>query len=256
MVVCDITYQHPLYDFITFTPDALESSGFEWPRSNHIVELKQTSVRDQYGSPGTDEVSAETGLQCQLYMGCCGAKTCDVAVHFLRPRHEFAIYHLKFNQDIFDNIIETAREFWHENVLKKVPPPLDASEGTKRLLAHLYPRDVGDLFAATKEIDDDAGCLHAAMKRRDEAEKDIALFQNRLKDLIGHHAGVFTSLGKITWKRSKDREDVDYKGAFERMVRLYETEPAEVDAIIVQHTTTRPGSRRFVTNWNKSEEEA
>ena len=173
MMMCDITYAHPRYDFITWTPDCLEGKYFaQWPKSEHIAELKQTSVRDQYGTPGTDEVSAETGLQCQLYMGCCGAKTCDVAVHFLRPRHEFAIYHLTFNQDIFDNIIETARDFWHEHVLKKQPPPLDSSEGTKKLLAHLYPRDtIDDLFPASSGLEVLAERIKDQEAKRDRLSK-------------------------------------------------------------------------------------
>jgi predicted phage-related endonuclease len=252
MVMCDIIYQHPKYEFITFTPDALEVSGFEWPKSSHIVELKQTSIRDQYGEPGTDQVSDETALQCQLYMGCCEAKTCDVAVHFLRPRHEFAIFPLRFNQELFDNIIEKARDFWNENVLKNIPPPIDASEGSKRLLNHLYPRDVEDLFAATAEVEEEAEWIKTFEKQRDDAVAALTYHQNKMKDFIGHHQGVITSLGRVMWKKNRDSEVVDWKAVAEDM-QFFLPSDKKLEDFIETRTTIKPGSRVFRPFWKKEE---
>lgn len=257
MVLCDITYQHPQYEFITFTPDCLELDNHKdisnWPKSNHIVELKQSTIREQYGEPGTDEVSDETALQCQLYMGCCGAHTCDVAVHFLRPRHDFAIFPLKFSQEIFDNIIEKAREFYYEHVIPQIPPPLDAGEGSKKLLNHLYPRDFLDLLPATAEMERLTQLLKTSEEARDKALDDLILVQNLIKQDIGDHQGIVSSIGRITWRKSKDREVTDWKAAFNYLADDFtgDINKTSKQIIIDKYTTITPGARVFRPYWKK-----
>jgi hypothetical protein len=190
-------------------------------------------------------------------MGLTGAEWWDIAVLFFAPRREFHIFRLQRNQEIIDNLTEAGREFWENHVVPQVPPALDASEGSKRLLAHLYPRDtIDDLFAATEEINDLAERVKHYEDARDGAVKGLTYYQNKMKELIGNHSGVVCSLGRVTWKLSKPRKDVDYKVAFELLVKATIPGDSAVESIINRCTTTRPGSRRFVTKWNKSEEEA
>ena len=239
MVICDQTYQHPEYDFITFTPDCLVSptfSGIEWPKSPHIVELKETTIRENYGAPGTDAVSDETALQCQLYMGCCGAKTCDVAVHFLRPKHEFAIFPLTFNQKIFDNIIEKAREFWTQHVVPQVPPELDASDASTTLLRHIYPDNRGEVLPAPDDAYDWRTTLTVANQMIKDYEEQKKLAQHHLEALVGDADSLlFLDGARFDWKRQKGRVVVDWEG----LARSFEPAPSQIS----EYTITKPGIR-------------
>lgn len=51
----------------------------------------------------------------------------------------FRVYELARDQADCDLIEATAREFWHEHVLAKVPPPVDGSDATAAALKALYP---------------------------------------------------------------------------------------------------------------------
>jgi hypothetical protein len=123
---------------------------------------------------------------------------------------------------------------------------------------HVIRADFDDLLLRNSEKNG----VKVYEETRDEMIGMLTLNQNRLKDLIGNHSGVVTSLGKITWKRSKDAQVVDWKAAFDMLkedfmsihtVLNYQERQLAIDRAIKNHTTTRPGSRRFVTKWNKEE---
>jgi hypothetical protein len=114
---------------------------------------------------------------------------------------------------------------------------------------------VEDLFAATEEINDLAERVKHYEDARDGAVKGLTYYQNKMKEMIGNHSGVVCSLGRVTWRRSKDAQVVDYKRALEEFAKFTGQEFI-AEKYIKENTTTRPGSRRFVTKWNKSEEEA
>ena len=63
--------------------------------------------------------------------------------------------------------------------------------------------------------------------------------------VIGDRDGLFSeTLGKITWKCSKDRENVDYKGL------IAELKPEH--SLIEKYTSVKPGSRTFLVSPKKN----
>jgi predicted phage-related endonuclease len=217
------------------------------------VDFKTTGMRQGWGEPGGDEVPEWIHTQATWYMGLTGAEWWDIAVLFFAPRREFKIYRIPRNQELIDNLIEAGREFWENHVVPQVPPPLDDSEGSKRLLNHLYPRDTEDLFAATAEVEDFTKCLKIAMESRDAADKTVVLYQNILKDRIGHHQGVITSSGKISWKKNRDSEVTDWKAVVKDYEHQYSIPNEVAQKIIINNTTIKPGSRVFRPFWKKEE---
>jgi hypothetical protein len=70
--------------------------------------------------------------------------------------------------------------------------------------------------------------------------------ENKLKFKIGLHEGIAGDWGKVTWKRSKDTQDVDWKAAFTALA-LYKGIPQDyVEMTLKMSTVTKPGSRRFL----------
>lgn len=216
------------------------------------VDFKTTGRRNDYGDPGTDQVPEFIHCQADWYMGLTEAQWWDIAVLFFSPRREFQIYRIPRNQELINNLIATGREFWENHVVPRIPPPLDSSEASKRLLNHLYPRNVEDLFAADEQTEYLAKQIRTYEMLRDADVKELTLLQNKLKEKIGDHAGVVTSFGKITWKKNKDSEVVDWKAAFDWVTA---SDPHLQKAnIIKQFTTIRPGSRVFRAWWKDKED--
>lgn len=84
--------------------------------------------------------------------------------------------------------------------------------------------------------------LQAAKEVIAEAEKDKALAEHWMKDIIGDAAGLIGEGWKATWKRSKDREEVDWKAAFEKMAVVA---PKTAEQCKKEHTTIKQGPRVF-----------
>jgi putative phage-type endonuclease len=220
------------------------------------VDFKTTGSKNGYGEPWSDEVPEYIACQAHWYMGLTGAEWWDIATLFMGYRREFAIFHLKRNQVIIDNLVEAGRDFWENHVVPRVPPEIDASEASKTLLNHLYPANILDLIAADNEAESVAENLRQLSDEYDEVDRQYTLSQNKLKAIIGEHEGVVTSLGKITWKKNKARQVVDWYDAFYSLANIMlGTNPQEInlDDIINTCTITKPGPRVFRAWWKKEE---
>lgn len=124
------TLFHPVHAFIGGTPDFLCTDD-----ANLLLECK-TAAEEQlrkvddegqplWGPDGTDQVPMDYLVQCQVYMGLTGRRRADLAVFFLGAKREFRIYHLTFDRDLFDIILNRGVSFWHDHVEAQVPPPMD-----------------------------------------------------------------------------------------------------------------------------------
>lgn len=240
----DLPLQHKDYPWYLGSPDALILAGDD---AIGGVDFKTTVRRHDYGEPYSDSVPEYIHCQATWYMGLTGAEWWDIAVLFFSPRREFAIYHIKRDQKLIDNLIEAGKNFWENHVVPQTPPPIDASEGSKRLLNYLYPVDKGDLLETNLVIDQIAAQIKSLEEYRDQQVERLTLYQNQLKDIIGEAAGVMTSLGKITWKKSKDREVVDWKAAFDMLSQNPLLNDLDTEFAIRKNTKITPGSRVFRT---------
>jgi hypothetical protein len=54
---------------------------------------------------------------------------------------------------------------------------------------------------------------------------------------------------KVTWKRTKDREDTDWRGLANDALGLLD--PVTIAGLIERYTTVKPGTRRFVVRQEK-----
>ena len=135
---------HPDFPFIGGTPDFPCADD-----PNLLLECK-TAAEEQlnkvddegnalWGPEGTDEVPIDYYTQCQVYMGLTGRRRCDLAVFFLGARREFRIYHLDFDRDLYELVVQKGVEFWNNHVVPQVAPPQD-----------LIPSDMVNHYLASK----------------------------------------------------------------------------------------------------------
>ena len=77
----------------------------------------------------------------------------------------------------------------------------------------------------------------ATLQEQDE------LIANTFKARIGDHAGLHGDGWKITWKKNKDSQVIDWKAAFDTLAEG--VDPSQVGHIIDLNTKTKPGARVF-----------
>lgn len=89
---------------------------------NIIVEAKASGQAwsPEWGTPGTNEMPDYYLITCAHYRIIYDAPKVDLPVFF--NIHDQRIYTYYENKELEKKIIEREREFWHDNVLKEIPP--------------------------------------------------------------------------------------------------------------------------------------
>jgi predicted phage-related endonuclease len=202
------TVRHPEYQVALATLDSLlevpgeERIGGRSPL--RICEAKNVSWH-QSGEWGDDDEDAPAHytLQCVWQLGVTGMGKNDLCASIGgSPPSAWGIAWNDGVRRTFENMLTICERFWHDNVLKKVPPAeLDHTDDSAEYLRLTYPRErYGVLPKATAEIEtlaiqyDWLGAQEATLKE----EKQQA--RNRLCQLLGDHAGAVLSDGRrVTW---------------------------------------------------------
>jgi putative phage-type endonuclease len=220
------------------------------------VDYKTTgsSYRDQWGEPGSDEVPAYYHTQAMWYMGLTGAIWWDVAVLFMGARREFRIYRINRDDELIDSLIERGRDFWENNVLKEVPPPVDASKGWDTFFKAKWPKEEEDIIRlelADSSTDRLLINYKTLRNQLSDYQEIVQSVENNIKALIGNHSGIDSQYGKITWKATKNRTKVDWEGVAKYLSKY--VDDSIMNNVIDEYTTTTPGPRVFRVSWNKEE---
>ncbi len=150
----------------------------------------------------TDGVPDRTAVQTHWYLAVTGYPRGYVAA--LVGGNRMVVHRLEADDELLAELVDAAGRFRVDHVEAGVPPPVDGSEVTEEILAHLYeaspgatvaldPAEVEPLLAARAAADAD---LAAAETRKRAAE-------NALKALIGEHEiAVAAGATRFTWKRN------------------------------------------------------
>ena len=241
VVVPYATTQHKEHPIVIATPDGVSAPAADGTNADTVLEIKAPRrTSDSWGIAGTDQIPKYYYPQVIWEMAVTGLPTAHVAALIWG---ELKVYHVPWNQALFDALLELAEKFWQDHVLANEPPPPDASKGYTQYLADRWGAHSEVILPATPELDELAHDLRdiEAMEARVKERKTMA--QNKIKAVIGDAAGAEGPWGKITWRRTKDVSKVDWRQAAER------AGASEED--IQASTTSKPGSRRFLTSWAK-----
>jgi len=215
---------------------AMTSLDFERVGERCIVEAKTTrSGRWDDGLP--QDVEAQVRWQ----MGVAGYPAAHVAV--LRSGSELVCFDLEHDPATFDDLVAVAQDF-----RRRLAEGGPFTENAASIRAR-WPADDGSEIAADAETAEAVLALLATraqiadLERAEEALK-VAI-QTRMAD-----AAVLVGDGwRCTWKRTKDREEVDWKSVAAGLLpTLPESERA---ALVGLHSTVRAGFRPFRVSMDK-----
>jgi len=187
------TFRHSKYEYMVAHIDRRIVG------SDAIFEAKTTSAFNDK-SWKEEEIPTPYLLQCTWYLGITGMHKAYIGC--LIGGQKFVWKEISFDQELFDTMVEKARDFWENYVQKKVPPMAVGDDSD--LLVELFPKDSSPEFIqAHEETNDMISLLQETkmhLKEMVDEKKDI---ESRLKQMIGDNVGIITSMFKVSWKSQR-----------------------------------------------------
>jgi putative phage-type endonuclease len=193
------TLVHATRPWMLATPDR----WFSGPDGRWLLECKTANIRQlrYWGPPGTDEVPPQYLVQGAWQMAVTVTERCDVAA--LIAGNDYRTYELHRDEELEAGLVDIGERFWFDHVQADIPPPLDASEATRKWLASRFPRDWKPLIAATPSVAFLVRTLRRIEEDVDRQESRAETLRAQLMEHIGDAAGITGDFGTITWKVNK-----------------------------------------------------
>lgn len=208
-----------------------------------VIECKTASAyaaADWDGLDGSDALPVHYAAQGVWYLAVTGLDVCEFAA--LIGGQRFVQRRVERDEETIRGIVEQVREFWFAHVVAGVPPePLTAADAAK-----LWAKDRGDLI----DIDQNTDLLvtfnelRALRQQSKDIDAKVDALADSLKLAIGPASGLAIG-GKpcATWKAAKDSQRVNWEAVANDMGSI---NPDALAQAVARHTTTQPGSRRFI----------
>ena len=191
-----LTSAHPDHPTHIATPDALLA-----PTRLHDVEataqVKCVGLHDarDWGEAANDVGDSEAIPEHVLVQDVWEAYVRRVALSFVglflgTEIRAYRIVRTSAIGELEEALIEVADRFWTDHVLTKTPPPVDGSEGAKRMVAARWPRNNGVVIPASREAEAEARAYFEARALKKQAEEAMALASQRLRMEVADGDGL------------------------------------------------------------------
>lgn len=233
------TAKHPGHDFIYATPDGIVSVG-GWPTA--VLELKSPArTTNHWGTPGTDQIPSYYIPQVMQQMACTGLQLAEVGGFIWG---ELKLYQVEFDAELWESIAELEYDFWHNHVLKRIPPDYEGSQLAIEWLQKRHPEAVSkEILVASSAADEAAAKLCQVQADIKHLKAEETAIKAQLIEEIGDAYGVETSVGKVLHYNVAGRKKLD----IDRLVHDLGGTQADID----KHTTRGAPSRVLRGYWNE-----
>ena len=226
-------YIHPNDSYMSAHIDRfVHTDGLDQPATK-ILECKTANPfsRGQWGEVGSDQVPMSYLCQCVWYMAITGIEKTDLAVLF--GNTDFRIYTIVRDPELENLVLQKAHHFWHEHVLKDLPPPVQSPEDCQLLFQRGDPSKTLEANTETLALLERLQTLHY---QGNACEEEITTLKTQIMAQM-QDAEVLAHQGQVlaTWKAPKASFRLDAK-------RL----EAEERAIYEKYKVASQTSRRFV----------
>ena len=241
-------FRHSVHPFIIGHLDGIVDANGD---GKYGLECKLTRgmPATEWGESGTDEVPEPYILQCQHYMAVTGLNRFDIAA--LIGGTEFRIYHIMRNDALIDYMIKLEAAFWNNHVLAGIPPEIDGSEAATKWLKKQFPSDDGAELVADEHLTFLAEQYKIAKENAEKLGERAQEFRNQILHILGTAATIKGENFKITYKKTKDGVDYDWKALADTL--LDKLPDAEANSLLQQFTKIKPGYRRFLATYKETE---
>lgn len=166
---------------------------------------------------------------------------------------EFRAYRIPADYELHEQLVELERRFWHDNVLKGVPPEPDGSEAYGRVIALQQQRDRGTEQVATPEQAQQMALLQVARANERREHQVAEQAKQRLQLSMGSNS-VLLGNGFSATYRSHEVRTVDWPAVAARLAARRRDPDAAV-AEAVRRATKVSTQRPFRPKWDEDEED-
>lgn len=180
-------YAHPDRSWQLATPDRLVSEpyrSFRYPGSLAVLEAKTSASYEGWGEEGSDEIPV--AYRCQVLWQCdvLGVATAYIPALFLHSR-QLRVYELTMDGDAEHDLklMRDTAQCFLDDIRDRKPPDVDWRPQTGAALRRVHPLldpDVTMTIPASL-----ARWYRAAVRDLKDAERRRALYENRIRDILG-----------------------------------------------------------------------
>ena len=165
-----------------------------------------------------DKIPLSYQMQCYHYMSVCNADAWYVAV--LIYGREFKIYKLERDEEIIANLIQLEKNFWENNVLKRVLPDPDGSKLADSVIAEYFKESTGAVIPL-QGFDDKLKRREELVVIMDKLEMEKRQIEQELKMYMGDAEKAENQLFRVSWKAVISNR-LDTKALQEQEPEVYE----------------------------------
>jgi putative phage-type endonuclease len=160
------------------------------------VKTADRFASSDFGEPGSDQVPPDYHLQCDHYLGVTGWDVWDLAV--LIGGNHFAIYTIPRDEKLISDLFEIEDDFWQNNVIPRIPPPIDGSEASRRFLeaGHVAPDEELPMTDALYELALAYESLRLGIK---DSTTELELTKNKIREAMGAAGKSRRDNAQVSW---------------------------------------------------------
>jgi len=144
-----------------------------------------------------DKIPLSYQMQCFHYMSVFNADAWYVAV--LIFGREFKVYKLERDEEIIANLIRLEKNFWENNVLKRILPNPDGSKLADIVIAEYFKESTGAVIPL-QGFDDKLKRREELVALMDKMEMEKRQIEQELKMYMGDAEKAENELFRVTWK--------------------------------------------------------
>ncbi|MDQ0158841.1 YqaJ viral recombinase family nuclease [Alkalibacillus salilacus] len=209
--------QHPQYPYMLANVDSLVVGKHEG------VEAKTASeyVKDQWEG---DEIPTPYLLQCQWYMAVLNYDAWWIAV--LIGGNKFVYKKIERDEELIEQLIEIAKDFWNNHVLADNPPEIDGTDASTNLLKAMYPESTNDeKVDLENELNSYFDALQVIKSEMDDLTQRKKEYENKIKEHLGEHEEGSSNRFVAKWKTvnstnfDKKKLKQDYPDLYEQYTK-------------------------------------
>jgi predicted phage-related endonuclease len=225
---------HPDIEWAGASPD------FRVVGERRLMEAKRSTSRTRFADGLPQDIEAQVAWQ----LGVTGYPKADVAV--LLGDDELEVFEVDADAKLFDDLVAIATDF-RARLAAGGPFAKDSAR-----IKRDYPSDNGAEIIADADLDATVRLLWDTRAQRKALQANEEALEDAVKLRMGEFAVLRGQGWHVTWKRTKDREETDWRSLADGLLRqLPETER---DALVGIHSSVRQGFRPFRLVMEKEEE--
>jgi putative phage-type endonuclease len=182
-----------------------------------VVEAKYSSMAEEWGEEGTDQIPPQYTIQVhhQMYVAGPRCRFAYVGVTLIEfSRLNFRLYLVERDDDLAETVAAAGRKFMTDHVIPRIPPEdfLPTADALKRVR-----RVPNKTVSVPFELIDNLIVAKAALKK---AQEDCELAERHVKTVMGDAEGATDSMGRgLTYYEQNRRSFVMPESKF-RVLKL------------------------------------